>query len=74
MRAKLHIQNLKCGDCKATILIKLSAIKHISGVVVNQEDETISFDYDTIHDLEKAKHILSIIGYPVRGSENKLYT
>jgi copper chaperone CopZ len=72
MRAKLHIQNLKCGGCKATIIDELSSTKHITGVDVNLDEETVSFNYDTHHDLDKVKHILSIIGYPIIGSENKL--
>ncbi|GAA4269962.1 heavy-metal-associated domain-containing protein [Hyunsoonleella aestuarii] len=74
MRAQLHIQNLKCGGCKATIINRLSVIKHISGVDLDLDNETVSFDYDTSHDLEKAKHVLSAIGYPIIGSDNKLYT
>jgi copper chaperone CopZ len=73
MRAKLHIQNLKCGGCKATIINRLSSTKHLTGVDVDLNEETVSFDYDTHHDLDKAKHILSIIGYPIIGSENKQF-
>lgn len=70
MRALVHIQNLKCGDCEATIINKLSDVKNISEVEVNQEDETVSFEYHTIHDLENAKRRLSMIGYPLVGADN----
>ena len=74
MRTILHIQNLKCGGCETTIVNRLSEIKNISDVEVNQNDETVSFEFYTNHDLEKAKHLLSTIGYPVVGAENKLHT
>ena len=51
MKAQLHIQNLKCGGCKATIINRLSVIKHISGVDLDLDNETVSFDYDTKIDL-----------------------
>lgn len=72
MRTTVHIQNLKYIGCKGTIINKLSEVKNISEVEVNQEEETVSFDYYNHHDFERAKHILSIIGYPVFGSDIKL--
>ena len=74
MRTTIHIQNLKCGGCELTIVNKLSRVKNISEVEVNQNEETVSFDYHTNHDFERAKHILSMIGYPIVGAENKLLT
>ena len=70
----VHIQNLKCGGCKRTIENKLSNIKNISEVEVNQDDESVSFDFHTTHDFERAKHILEMIGYPILGADNKLTT
>lgn len=74
MRTKVHIQNLKCGECENTIINRLSEVKNISDVEINQEDSTIAFDYHTNHDFEAAKHLLSQIGYPIVGKENKLKT
>ncbi len=74
MRTTVHIQNLKCGGCETTIVNRLSEVKNISEVEINQNDETVSFDFHTNHDFEKAKHVLSAIGYPIVGSENKLIT
>ncbi|TYA58059.1 heavy-metal-associated domain-containing protein [Formosa maritima] len=72
MRTTLHIQNINCGDCLVTITNKLSELKHISNVIVNPENETVSFEYNSHHDFDKAKHVLSMIGYPVIGPENML--
>jgi copper chaperone CopZ len=74
MRTQVHIQNLKCGGCANTITKRLSEIKNISEVVVNQDEETVSFDYHTSHDFERAKHVLEMLGYPVLGDENNLIT
>lgn len=74
MRTTVHIQNLKCGGCENTIIKRLSEVKNISEVKVAQDDETVSFDYHTKHDFEKAKHVLSAIGYPIVGADNNLKT
>lgn len=67
MRTTLHIQNINCGGCLSTVANKLSEIKHINHVLVNIENQTVSFEYNSHHDFEKAKHVLSMIGYPVIG-------
>lgn len=74
MRTTVHIQNLKCGGCKNTIVNKLSELKNISEVEVSHEDETVSFDFHTNHDFGRAIRMLSAIGYPIVGAENKLST
>jgi len=74
MRISVHIQNLKCGGCEHTIINRLSELKNISEVEVNSEEHSVAFDYHTNHDFENAKHILSRIGYPIVGKENKLKT
>jgi len=74
MRITVHIQNLKCGGCEKTIVNRLTEIKNISEVEVNQTDETVSFDFHTNHDFEHAKHVLSSIGYPILGADNKILT
>ena len=74
MRIAVHVQNLKCGGCENTIINRLSEVKNISEVEVRQDNETVSFDYHTKHDFERAKHVLSAIGYPILGADNKLKT
>ena len=74
MRITVHIQNLKCRGCANTIINRLSKVKNISEVEVNNEQRTVAFDYHTNHDFEQAKHLLSGIGYPIVGAENKLKT
>ena len=74
MRISVHIQNLKCGGCENTIINRLKELKNISDVDVNQEEESVAFDYHTNYDFETAKHVLSRIGYPIVGKENKLKT
>lgn len=72
MRSTVHIQNLHCGDCERTITTRLSQLKNISDIQVNQEEETVAFNYFTTHDFDLAKHTLSRIGYPIVGKERRL--
>jgi copper chaperone len=72
VRISVHIQNLKYGSCKNTIIKRLSELKNISEVDVDQDALTVTFNYHTNHDFEAAKHLLSRIGYPIVGTENKL--
>lgn len=72
MRATLHIQNLKCGGCEHTIINRLTEIEGIYDVDVSQTEETVGFTYNTPHDFENAKHLLSRIGYPILGADNNL--
>lgn len=74
MRTTVHIQNLKCCGCEHTIINRLSVVKNISEVEVNNEQHTVAFNHHTSHDFENAKHVLSRIGYPIVGRENKLRT
>ena len=74
MRTIVHVQNLKCGGCENTIINRLSELVGICDVEVNQENETVAFTYNTPHDFETTKHLLSRIGYPIIGQENKLIT
>jgi copper chaperone len=72
MRITLHIQNLKHEGCEKTIIKRVSQQKNISEVEVSLEDETVSFNYHTSHDFERAKHVLEMIGHPIEGPENNL--
>ena len=74
MRISVHVQNLKCSGCENTIVNRLTELKNIFDVEVNQEEQSVAFDYHTNHDFETAKHVLSRIGYPIVGKENKLKT
>ncbi|HLV14286.1 MAG TPA: heavy-metal-associated domain-containing protein [Xanthomarina sp.] len=70
MKTTLRIQNINCGGCLTTIATRLSEINNISDIFVSIENKTVSFEYNTHHELEKTKHVLSMIGYPVIGMDN----
>lgn len=72
MRTTLHIQNLESCGCATTIENAISPLKNITEVNVDLENETVAFNFHTKHDFEHAKHVLEMIGYPIRGAENKL--
>ena len=74
MKANLEIQNLKCGGCANTIIKKLSEISDISELTVNNENHTVSFNYENENTFLKAKEFLNNIGYPIKGYKNAFTT
>ena len=68
----LHIQNLKCGGCANTITTRLSELKGISEVNVDNDTDAVSFNYNSENELTKAVNLLSSLGYPVEGEANPL--
>ena len=71
MRTSVQIQNLKCSGCEATIKKQLSKLDHLNKVVVNHEDETVSFDFKDESDIVKVKESLAKLGYPLVGEKNR---
>lgn len=72
MNTTINIQNLKCGGCANTIITKLSELKNISAVTVNNETDAVSFNYTNEDDLNLAKDTLARIGYPTVGDKNSV--
>ncbi|WP_242135072.1 heavy-metal-associated domain-containing protein [Aestuariivivens marinum] len=74
MKATLEVQNLKCGGCASTIETRLSGLEHITEVLVNIDDFTVTFLYQDETNLTQAKELLAKLGYPVVGGKNALTT
>lgn len=74
MKTTLEIQNLKCGGCANTIITRLNELEHISNVTVNNDNDTITFDYSNDEQLKTAKNLLTKLGYPEVGEKNALTT
>jgi copper chaperone CopZ len=74
MNTTLEIQNLKCGGCANTIITKLSDLKGIQEVVVNNYDNTVTIDYENEHMLVETQELLAKLGYPVVGEKNAITT
>lgn len=72
MKASLEIQNLKCGGCANTIRTRLNDIEGIENIMVDNETDTVDFDYNTKEEFENAVNLLSKLGYPVVGESNPL--
>ena len=72
MKTTLEIQNLKCGGCVNTIITRLENLDGISEIIVDNEEDTVSFDYIQRNNLEEAKTLLSKLGYPIVGQNNPL--
>lgn len=74
MNTTLEIQNLKCSGCAHTIITKLSDLKGIQEVVVNNEDNTVTFDYKNENTLLATQEFLAKLGYPIVGEKNAITT
>ena len=74
MNTTLEIQNLKCSGCANTIITKLSGLKGLSEVVVNNEANSVTFNYENEDTLLATKELLAKLGYPVVGEKNALAT
>ena len=72
MNTTLAIQNLKCGGCANTIITRLSNIDGIDNVKVDNDTDTVSFNYIDETILIKSMDLLSKLGYPVEGEQNPL--
>jgi copper chaperone CopZ len=72
MNTTLAIQNLKCGGCANTIITRLSSIDGLDNVKVDNEADTVSFDYTGEASLNESIELLSKLGYPVEGEKNPL--
>lgn len=70
MKTTLRIQNVKCNGCANTITKKLLSLEHISEVLVNVEDSTVTLDYLTDEDLSLIISMLKNLGYPIEGEQN----
>ena len=74
MKTTIEIQNLKCGGCANTITKKLTGIKGLSELEVNNDNHTVSFNYESKNTFVKAKELLNDLGSPVTGDKNALTT
>jgi copper chaperone len=72
MNTILVIQNLKCGGCANTIITRLSDLDGINDVKVDNDTNTVSFNYTDETTLNKSIDLLSKLGYPVEGEQNPL--
>jgi len=72
MKTTLEIQNLKCGGCANTIITRLSALENIENVLVNNDNDTVTFNYKEDDNFSEAINLLSKLGYPIVGENNPL--
>lgn len=74
MTTTLYIQNLKCSGCANTITTKLSNLANVSGIMVDVENDSVTFDYQDNLALHEVKETLKDNGYPEVGEKNPLVT
>jgi copper chaperone CopZ len=59
------IQNLKCGGCATTITNALNELEGISESMVDNEMNSLTFDYTDESQVKIVKEKLSRLGYPI---------
>ena len=74
MKTTLHIQNLKCGGCANTIKNKLSHLDGVENIKIDTTTDSVAFSHENADTLNRAKDLLSKLGYPVIGDKNALTT
>lgn len=68
----IKVANLKCDGCSTTISNKLTALKGVSGIVVNQEEDSVVVEHDGSTNREVFTETLRSLGYPEATEENGL--
>lgn len=70
MKTTIQIQNLKCGGCAKTITNKLSELKGINEITIEQETSSVIFEHQNSDDVFIVKDKLRALGYPAMEDEN----
>lgn len=71
MTTTIHIENLKCGGCAATIKKGILGIYSVNAVEVDVESSEVKVSYAN-NVVEKIKEKLSSLGYPESGDKNTI--
>ena len=71
MTTTIHIENLKCGGCAATIKKGILGIDSVDTVDVDVETSEVKVSY-TSNALDSIKEKLSSLGYPESGDKNTI--
>lgn len=66
----IQVENIKCNGCATTIKNNLSKIDKIENIVVNIEEESITFSGEA--NREEIVNRLADMGYPEKGNNNLL--
>ncbi|NOT73457.1 MAG: heavy-metal-associated domain-containing protein [Cyclobacteriaceae bacterium] len=68
MKTEIHVENIRCGGCAATIEKEIKNIAGVLAVTVDIEEGDITVDYNEASLLDSIKSRLLTLGYPERGS------
>ena len=72
MTTTIHIENLKCGGCAATIKKGVLGIESVETVEVDVETSEVKVSH-TNNVVEKIKEKLAKLGYPETGDKNTVF-
>ena len=74
MKTTQYVQNLKCGGCANTIRKNLELLPGISEVSINDEDSSVTFNFENKEAYETAHYKLIALGYPLTEDANSFMT
>lgn len=70
MRTTVIIENLRCDDCRKTVVLAIEKFKGISNYDIDITNGSLSFDYESHNIMEGLRFHLSEIGHPVTQDQN----
>jgi len=73
MKKTLLDDNIKCIGCIASIKDRLKKIDGITKIVVDKDQGSVSIDYSDESQIEQVTKLLSILGYPMRGTSTRIH-
>ena len=65
MKTTVIIENLKCDDCKNSVVAALKKFKGITNVDIDITKGSLSFDYRSHNAMEGLRYHLLQIGFPI---------
>jgi copper chaperone len=71
MKAKIYIENLKCGGCAATIKKGILSLDGVTDIEVNVDESLVTITSKN-EDISSVKEKLAKMGYPEVGDANTL--
>lgn len=66
------IQNLKCGGCSTTITNALNELEGICNTVIDNEQNSVTFEYTEESQVKIVEEKLSSLGYPIDTDPNSI--
>jgi hypothetical protein len=70
MRTTVVIGNLKCEECRSTVLDTLAEFRGVTNIVTDIISGHLTFDYSSHNVMEGLRLQLAKVGHPITGDSN----